>query len=125
MKKFFALVAFMFVAVATHAQEYNLYIQTSSAETGYALADLQKLTFVDGKINVTKKDGSVAQTLPLTDISKMYFSTTPVAIKDVEDEQVIAEQGVYDLTGRKISSADMKQLPKGIYIVNGKKVQVK
>lgn len=118
MKKLFALVVFMFVAVSINAQDYNLYIQTSNTETGYALSDLQKLTFIDGKINITKKDGSVAQTVTLTDINRMYFSTTPVGIQTVKNETKNDNDNApaFNLQGIRVNESF-----KGIVIKNGKK----
>ncbi len=37
----------------------------------------------------------------------------------------IAVGGIYDLTGRRVQSDDLNALPKGLYIVNGKKMLVK
>ena len=41
------------------------------------------------------------------------------------DEEAPIVNGVYDLTGRRVIVEDMNALPKGLYIVNGKKVYVK
>ena len=48
---------------------------------------------------------------------------TAVETINVDGKQAVP-QGIYDLMGRKISSkaSDLKRLPSGIYIVNGKKV---
>lgn len=54
------------------------------------------------------------------------FLSTPTCIDNLELTPAGAPNGVYDLTGRKI--ADVKEglrLPKGIYVVNGKKMVVK
>ena len=45
-------------------------------------------------------------------------------IVDVESEKRIAD-GVYTLQGVALGQKDVQSLPKGIYIVNGKKVSVK
>ena len=40
-------------------------------------------------------------------------------MKDVETQTTTGKEEIYDLQGRKMNS---KNLPKGIYIINGKKV---
>jgi hypothetical protein len=44
---------------------------------------------------------------------------TPTGVKNVETQTTAGKNEVYDLQGRKMNS---KNLPKGIYIINGKKV---
>ena len=43
---------------------------------------------------------------------------------DITDIETSSNTEIYDLSGRKLD-VDMKQLPKGVYIINGKKVMVK
>ena len=129
MKKFILLAALAISSFAT-AQDYNLYIMPNSGtEKGYELKTLQKLTFESGSINVIKKDGTTAQTISLTDVSKIYFSTTPVGIESMQSAttETVNAKGIYDLTGRKVTNIDLKNgtLPKGIYIKDGKKIVIK
>lgn len=42
-----------------------------------------------------------------------------------EDDAEIAAKGIYSLSGQKMNATDTRSLPKGIYIVNGKKTIVK
>lgn len=42
-----------------------------------------------------------------------------------DDNAEIASKGIYSLSGQKMNTTDTRSLPKGIYIVNGKKVIVK
>ena len=42
-----------------------------------------------------------------------------------EDNAEVASKGIYSLSGQKMNTTDTRSLPKGIYIVNGKKVIVK
>lgn len=66
-------------------------------------------------------------TLALSDLSKMFFSTTS-GIQQTENEPATKRsEDIYDLSGRKIinQSSSLKTLPKGIYIVGGRKVVVK
>ena len=41
------------------------------------------------------------------------------------DDAEVATKGIYSLSGQKMNAADTRSLPKGIYIVNGKKFIVK
>ncbi len=50
--------------------------------------------------------------------------TTPTAINHVTTMEPVAKEGVYDLMGRRVA-ADAKSLPKGLYIINGKKCIIK
>ena len=59
--------------------------------------------------------------------AKIDFSINADAT-GIEDLQTIAPvEGIYDLSGRKIKleDDDLSRLPKGVYIVDGKKVTVK
>lgn len=52
--------------------------------------------------------------------------TEPDAINEVINETNYGNNGIYDLTGRRISDDnDVSRLNKGVYIINGKKVAVK
>lgn len=42
-----------------------------------------------------------------------------------DDNAEVASKGIYSLSGQKMNTTDTRSLPKGIYIVNGKKVIVK
>lgn len=102
-------------------------MQTVNGEKSYELKQLQKLTCENGKIVITKKDGTVAQATSLSDITKMYFSASTSGIdspkEEAAEESVV--KGTYDLSGRRILDADKNALPKGVYIVDGKKIAVK
>ena len=41
------------------------------------------------------------------------------------DDAATASKGIYSLSGQKMNATDTRSLPKGIYIVNGKKFIVK
>ena len=51
---------------------------------------------------------------------KVVISNDPTAIA-IPTAETIAAEGIYTLNGQRIS-ADLKDLPKGVYIVNGQKV---
>lgn len=42
-----------------------------------------------------------------------------------DDDAEIAAKGIYSLSGQKMNATDTRSLPKGIYIVNGKKTIIK
>ncbi len=117
MKYSFFAVVLMFTT-AVHAQDYNLYIRTSQAETGYEVSSIQKITCENGNIVITKKDGTKALSTPAAEISKMYFSTVPVAIRDLKQdtETLDSDVPVFNLQGVRVTSSY-----KGIVIKNGKK----
>ena len=41
------------------------------------------------------------------------------------DDAEVASKGIYSLSGQRMNATDTRSLPKGIYIVNGKKFIVK
>ena len=53
--------------------------------------------------------------------SKVVIEKTPSAIGHVTTDALAAKQGIYTLSGVKLNG-EVEDLPKGIYIVNGKKV---
>ena len=53
---------------------------------------------------------------------KMLFDT-PTGIEEMQIEDVVAPNSVYDLNGRRLNAAET--LVPGIYIINGKKVMIK
>ena len=53
--------------------------------------------------------------------SKVMIEKTPSAIEYVTTDALAAKQGIYTVSGVKLNG-EVKDLPKGIYIVNGKKV---
>lgn len=42
-----------------------------------------------------------------------------------DDDAEIVAKGIYSLSGQKMNATDTRSLPKGIYIVNGKKTIIK
>ena len=52
--------------------------------------------------------------------SKVVIEKTPSAIEHVTTDVLAAKEGIYTLSGVKLNG-EVKDLPKGIYIVNGKK----
>ena len=52
--------------------------------------------------------------------SKVVIEKTPSAIEHVTTDVLAAKEGIYTISGVKLNG-EVKDLPKGIYIVNGKK----
>jgi len=111
----------------TWADDYPyLMFQTADGNTIAVTASELTITFADGKLIATNAEGT--QTLTLTDLSKMYFSTTgdANAIEDVKaDGPTDMSQEpveVFTLTGISIGKYDTLQqakssLSQGIYVV--------
>lgn len=132
MKKALLLFVLSFSFLASFADDFNLYYDTKAGETDKkieSVANLQKLTFKDGKMTIVRTDGSTS-TLTISDIKRLFFSTaeglTPIEDVKAEDAIDVKKGEVYDLMGRKLKiDLSKEKLPKGIYIVGGKKLYVK
>lgn len=127
MKKIFTLAAALLMGSAAFADDFYLYYDAAEGEKDQELvqvSSLQKITFEDGNLVLTKKDGSKSTTA-MSSIQRLFFSTQEaVNIDAVPSEQPTAAQGIYDLSGRKLN-VDASALSKGVYIINGEKVQIK
>lgn len=132
MKKVILFFVFSASFLVSFADDFNLYYDTTAGETDKkieSVTNLQKLTFKDGQMTVVRTDGTTS-TLTISTIKRLFFSTSEglVAIEDVKAEDAIdVKKGeVYDLMGRKLNiDLSKEKLPKGIYIVDGKKLYVK
>jgi len=69
-------------------------------------------------------ENGTSTSLSLASLSKMYFSSTATAIRDINstDADVLVKGDFYDLQGRKVLAGQAiataaSQLPKGIYVV--------
>lgn len=115
----------MMGTLATYADDfpYLTFVTTTGEKTSVGSASLI-ITVEDGKL----KAGS--QTFVLSDLAKMYFSTsdesTSTGIEEVGIDSLDNAAEIYDLQGRKTS---MSQMSRGIYIIKTKngtrKVSVK
>lgn len=103
---------------ASYADDYTypyLVFETADGtKTSVAVTEMT-ITIANGQLSVG------GQTFSLSDLSKMYFSTTTTGIANVNvDDNSFVD--VYDLNGRKVLSNSQlsilsSQLSKGIYIV--------
>ena len=127
MKKIVLLFAIMAsVTLSAHAEGYPfLTVQHSDgSQQSFASSGLV-ITFNDG--NMVVSQNGTKTTLALSDLSKMFFSTTS-GIQQTENEPATkSSDDIYDLSGRKIVNRKSvnRKYPKGIYIVGGRKVVVK
>jgi hypothetical protein len=118
MKKILLFVLLMIGTCASYADDYTypyLVFETADGtKTSVAVTEMT-ITIANGQLSVG------GQTFSLSDLSKMYFSTTTTGIANVNvDDNSFVD--VYDLNGRKVLSNSQlsilnSQLPKGIYIV--------
>ena len=130
MKKILSLMAVLALgALTAEAEDFNLYCVAKDgtvATQKWEVSKLQKITFEEGKMHVIAKDGSTTD-VPTAGIQKLVFNTEKgiTGIEEIQDEnQNQAKEEVYDLMGRKLDIA-IDQLPKGIYIIAGKKTLIK
>ena len=130
MKKMLSLMAVLALgALTAEAEDFNLYCVAKDgtvATQKWEVNKLQKITFEEGKMHVMAKDGSTTD-VPTAGIQKLVFNTEKgiTGIEEIQDEnQNQAKEEVYDLMGRKLDIA-IDQLPKGIYIIAGKKTLIK
>ncbi len=130
MKKILSLMAVLALgALTAEAEDFNLYCVAKDgtvATQKWEVNKLQKITFEEGKMHVIAKDGSTTD-VPTAGIQKLVFNTEKgiTGIEEIQDEnQNQAKEEVYDLMGRKLDIA-IDQLPKGIYIIAGKKTLIK
>jgi len=128
------------VNMALLAEDNHLYIQPNAGETlSWSIPTLQKMTFQNGQVVLTKKDGMVAYT-PISSVKRMYISTSSAeGIGEVKSTlpctweggflRIQAAEGtsvtVYNVAGTPIvrqmlenSLIDLRNQPAGLYIVN-------
>ena len=134
MKKVLLLMATLTLGVLTtwaeddNTEGFNLYYMASDGTLTtqkWEVDQLQKITFEEGKIKVITTAGTSTE-VPTAGIQKLVFFTEEGAtdIEEIEVSNHQTKDEVYDLMGRLIT-LDPDQLPKGIYIINGKKTLIK
>ncbi len=131
--------------VTALAQDYKyLTAAYNSVEKSFELATIQKITFEDGKVVITTSNG-VTQ-LPQSEMEKMYFSATATAIESMalESDDLKMKDGTLNVNGKGLlhiynsagllvqmanvdgqTNISLKNLPKGVYIVNLGKQTIK
>ena len=140
MKKILLTGMMLTSAFALHAEDNHLYIQPNAGEKlSWSVPSLQKMTFQNGNVVVTLKNGTSTYT-PISSVSRMYICTPSVnGIESVEGDgqctwdgerlHVNAPAGsavkVYSVNGVLVSqtrltdtSVDLQGLNRGMYVVN-------
>lgn len=126
MKKILSLSIIASFCLTAMADDFSLYYDANEGQTNNrmeSVANMQKITFENGNIVITRKDGTTAST-PIASVKRIFFSTDEAVGIEAPAKVIAENEDVYDLTGRKIKNVSINNLPKGIYIVDGKKIQI-
>lgn len=116
--------AFAASALAAQADDLSLYLEpTAGATSGYEVSSLQKMTFSDGNVVLTKKDGTAVSTA-ISTIKRMYFDQTATAINQLLG-QTTAPYTIYNINGVRVGEGsascfadiNLQNLQHGLYIV--------
>ena len=122
------------------AEDNHLYIQPNAGETlVWSVPTLQKMTFQDGQVVLTKKDGTTAYA-PIATVKRMYISTPSVeGVGEVKSALPCTWEGgflriqatdgtpvtIYNVAGTPVvrqalvgGIVDLRNQPSGLYIVN-------
>jgi len=102
--------------------EYYLEGENIGQKTGNKVSRWSRL------LEVLANDGSPLSSLYPKLIVKLKVKDPSTGIQQTEVVEISsAQDAVYDLQGRKIATADMRsnRLPKGIYIINGRKTVIR
>lgn len=123
MKKILTIAAALTFGASAFADDFSLYCDTQ-AEAGQkveSVANLQKIIFKDGEMVVVKTDGT-SFSASLKGVTRLFFSTEEAMNIDATETAEAKERMTYDLTGRRLGTIATDNLPKGLYIIDGKKV---
>ena len=115
MKKLYLFLAVMLGTLTAHAEDYTYltFVTSDGAKTSVSVSSLTMS--ISG---TTLAAGS--KTFTLSDLTKMYFSTsdeTATDIKSISVKDLKEYSEVHDLNGKKMSKDKLK---KGVYIVKTK-----
>ena len=99
---------------AMHAEDYP-YLTFELTDGTKASVPAASLTLTINGTTLT----AGSQSFTLTNLSKMYFTTTNMStgIKSIENGELTIDNEIYDLQGHKVTKAQMK---KGVYIIKTK-----
>jgi len=118
MKKLLLTLSAIVLSISAQAYDYPyLAFQTTSGTTTTVEVESLEITIESGQITVKNSDDTVS--FNLTELSKMYFSTTDVSgeatgIHEMESLSSTTENEIYDLQGNKVSQNNMRP---GVYII--------
>jgi hypothetical protein len=115
MKKIFLLLTVLIGTLTAKADEYTYltFETTDGAKVSVAVKDLT-LTISETTLTVD------SQSFALSNLSKMYFSTsdeTTTGIEEITDAALDEATDIYDLRGQKVTR---DQMQKGVYILKTK-----
>ena len=115
MKKLVVFLLMMMGTMAVHAADYA-YLTFETTDGAKASVSVENLTLTISGTTLTV--GS--QSFTLSNLSKMYFSTsdeTTTGIEEITNAALDEATDIYDLQGHKVTKEQMR---KGVYIVKTK-----
>jgi len=115
MKKFVVFLTMMVATLAVHAADYT-YLTFETTDGAKASVSVENLTLTISGTTLT----AGSQSFTLSNLSKMYFSTsdeTTTGIEEITNAALDEATDIYDLQGHKVTKEQMR---KGVYIVKTK-----
>lgn len=112
MKKLFLLLTVLVTTLTVQAEGYT-YLTFETTEGAKASVSVENLTLTINGTTLT----AGSQQFTLSNLSKMYFSTsdeTATGIEEINSASIEEATDIYDLQGHKVSKEQMR---KGVYIV--------
>ena len=112
MKKLFLLLTVLVTTLTVQAEGYT-YLTFETTDGAKASVSVENLTLTISGTTLT----AGSQQFTLSNLSKMYFSTsdeTATGIEEINSASIEEATDIYDLQGHKVSK---EQLRKGVYIV--------
>jgi hypothetical protein len=115
MKKLFLLLTVLVTTMTVQAEGYT-YLTFETTDGAKASVSVENLTLTISGTTLT----AGSQQFTLSNLSKMYFSTsdeTATGIEEINSASIEEATDIYDLQGHKVSKEQMR---KGVYIVKTK-----
>ena len=115
MKKIFILLTVLVTTLTVQAEGYT-YLTFETTDGAKASVSVENLTLTISGTTLT----AGSQQFTLSNLSKMYFSTsdeTATGIEEITSASIEEATDIYDLQGHKVSKEQMR---KGVYIVKTK-----
>lgn len=115
MKKLFLLLTVLVTTLTVQAESYT-YLTFETTDGAKASVSVENLTLTINGTTLT----AGSQQFALSNLSKMYFSTsdeTATGIEEINSASIEEATDIYDLQGHKVSKEQMR---KGVYIVKTK-----
>lgn len=115
MKKIFILLTVLLATLTAQAEGYT-YLTFETTDGAKASVAVENLTLTISGTTLT----AGSQQFTLSNLSKMYFSTsdeTATGIEEINSAAIEEATDIYDLQGHKVSKEQMR---KGVYIVKTK-----